>query len=78
MDVGEQRPATAVMVAKDNHDRDPAGAVETNVAVPCRIVVGFEPIAPARVSFHTRGMVRIFAIRMPVCGRQKVVPTTPI
>ena len=52
-------------------DYDPAGAVETNVAARCKIVVEFESISPAQVSFHTRGVVRIFAIRMPVCGRQK-------
>ena len=60
----------AAMIATNSYDQDPAGAVETNVAARCKIVVGFESISPARVSFHTRGVVRIFAIRKPVYGRQ--------
>ena len=77
MDVGERRAARAVTIATGTYTHDPAGAVETKVAARCKIVVGFESISPARVSFHTRGMVSTFAIRMPVCGRQKEVPTAP-
>ena len=70
IDRGEPSTARAMTIATNSYNYDPAGAVETNVAARCKIVVGFESISPARVSFHTRGVVRIFAIRKPVYGRQ--------
>lgn len=67
---GHGSTGRAATIATNSYDQDPAGAVETNVAARCKIVVEFESISPARVSFHTRGVVRIFAIRKPVYGRQ--------
>ena len=47
--------------------------VGVKVAPAYRIVAGFELTSPARVSFHTSGMVSDLAIRTPVNDAQEEV-----
>lgn len=60
-------------IVTEDDERDPAGVVGAKVAPAYRIVAGFELTSPARVSFHTSGMVSDLAIRKPVNDAQEEV-----